>query len=135
MSSAIARSVFAGLFLLGLSAAPVAAASGAPQVSLGQFGPIYDRILPLLTLLFAGLALTMIVTRTWHAISAMGAQSGGGAYGGRGGASASDLIGSIVMIVLLATVAIYLAWNWVTVINAALDFLYSLTTYTVTTNA
>jgi hypothetical protein len=31
--------------------------------------------------------------------------------------------------VILVVAVIYLAWNWVDIINAALDFLYSLTSY------
>jgi hypothetical protein len=117
-------------------ATPTLAAS-AQHISLGQFGPTYVRLLPFIVLAFVVLGFAMAISRAFHILSGMGR---GGMIEGQGRnvwheARATELLTSLAAIVVLVVVAIFLAYNWVDIINAGLDFFYSLLNNPIVTNS
>ena len=98
---------------------------GAPHVTLGPFEETYLRLRPLATVLFVGVGLGAALLRLWHTLTGMAQAAQSGATGG--GPSASSLVGSILSIVILVALSVFLLWNWVDVVNGAIDMFWGLT--------
>lgn len=113
---------FVALFVM---VGPVAAAEAPPRITLGPLADTYERLRPLATVLFVGVGLAAAMLRVWHALTGMAQSARDG--GVSSGPSASALVGSIVSIVILVALAVFLLWNWVDVVNAAIDLFWSLT--------
>ena len=119
------------LSMLAATALPVFAA--APHITLpdGMMG-FYERIRVFVAVALVVVGLVAVVTKIWNSLTGHvsmggGGGGGGGGYngGGGGGFRAGEILQSVGAVVVLVVVGIFLLYNWLGLVNGALELAWS----------